>query len=186
MILFSHKKIVDPPFCPLSTCSIRYLSRILQQFSGGLLLLVQPIFSKPPWGLQLRDLSNPIVTLGSPIQIQDPIRHHPRPIQIDFRPTQAPQAHLGTLRHYRPTQAPQAHPGSPGPILAHLGPLRITQFFIKSPLRHILHVSHGLHGSFFFYIKLHDLTFYLFYFSLFIILSISSIILFSYYFVTFP
>ena len=103
--------LVDPPFCPLSTCLIRYLSRILQQFHGGPLLLVQPIFSKPPWGLQLRDLSNSIVILGSPSLHLGPFRH--------TRPTQAPYDHLNTsgplrhprpIRHHpRPTQAPQAN-----------------------------------------------------------------------------
>ena len=124
MILFSHKKIVDPPFCPLSTCPIRYLSRILQQFSSGPLLLVQPIFSKPHWGLWLRDLS-----------------YDSWQPQFRLRPIQAPQAYLGTLgplgttigplRHLRSTQAPEARLG---PLGATIGPLR-------SPFRQFLHVS---------------------------------------------
>ena len=32
--------IVDPPFCPPSTCPIRYLFHTLQQFLGGPLLLM--------------------------------------------------------------------------------------------------------------------------------------------------
>ena len=101
--------LVNPPFCPLITCPIRYLSHILQQFRGSPLLLMQSIFSKPPWGLWLRDLSNSIVILGSPSLDLDPFRH--------TRPTQAPYDHLNTsgpLRHLRPikhhprpTQAPQ-------------------------------------------------------------------------------
>ena len=119
--------IVNHPFCHLSICPIRYLSRILQQFSSGSLLLVQPIFSKPPWGLWLRDLSNSIVTLGNPSLNLDPFRH--------IRPTQAPQAHLGTLGTtigpLRPVQAPQVHLDTlrptQAPPQAHLGTLGLIQ-----------------------------------------------------------
>ena len=114
MILFSHKKTMDPPFCHLSTYPIRYLSHIVQQFPSDPLLLVQPIFSKSPWGLWLRDLSNSIVTLGNPSLDLGPFRH--------TRLTQAPQAHqappqahlnaLGPLRHLRIIQTPQAHLGT--------------------------------------------------------------------------
>ena len=151
--------LVNPPFCPLITCPIRYLSHILQQFHGSPLLLMQSIFSKPPWGLWLRDLSNSIVILGSPSLDLDPFRHtrptqapydhlntsgplrHLRPIKHHPRPTQAPQAHLGTLgplRHPRPIQAHLAHQASPQAHLGTLDPFRL--FFTW------MHGLHGLHG----------------------------------------
>ena len=165
IINFSYPKIVNPPFCLPSTCPIRYLFDTLQQFPGGPLLLVQPIFSEPPWGLWLRDLSNSIVTLGSPnlnlgqFRYTWPIRHH-------FRPTQASQAHLGTLgpfRYTRPTQASQTHLGTLGPLRhhtltqapqAHLGTLSSLRYLrptqappyahlsILSPFRHTWPIRH--------------------------------------------
>ena len=83
MDVWMLKDIVDPPFCPPSTCPIRYFFRILHQFPGGPLLLVSSIFSKSPWGLWLRDLSNPVVTLGSLNLDLGSLRysyHHLRPI----------------------------------------------------------------------------------------------------------
>ena len=71
--------LVDPQFCHPSTCPIKYLSITLQQFLGGSLLLVYPIFSKPPWRPWLRDLSNPIVTLDSLNLDLGPFRN-PKPI----------------------------------------------------------------------------------------------------------
>ena len=90
---------VHPPFCPPNTCPIMYLFRTLQQFPGDPLLLVQPIFSKPPWRLWLRDLFYPIVTLGSPNLDLGSLRH-PTFLQIHLTHQAPPQAHLGT---------PQAH-----------------------------------------------------------------------------
>ena len=57
---------VDPQFCPPITCSIKYLFGTLWQFLGGPLLLIIFTFFEPPRRLELRDLSNLIVILGSP------------------------------------------------------------------------------------------------------------------------
>ena len=129
-------RVVDPPFCLPSTCPIRYLFSTLQQFPGGPLLLVQPIFSKPPQGLWLRDLSNFIVTLDSPnldfgtlgpFRYTWPVRYHLRPTQTFLAHYAPPQAHLGSLRS---TQAYLAYQAP-----THLGSL--GQFFNLSALRFV-------------------------------------------------
>ena len=112
-----------PSIFPPSTCPIRYLFSTLRQFLGGLLLLVQPIFSEPPWGLWLKDLSNLIVTLGSLNLDIGSLRyswHHFRPIQIH-------------LAHQAPLQA---HLDKFGPLGITLGPLRHLRFtqYTLSPL----------------------------------------------------
>ena len=128
---------IGSPFCPPSTCPIRNLFRILQQFPSGPLLLVQSIFSKPPWGLWLRDLSNLVVTLGGLNLDLGSLRYS----QHHLRPIQAPQAHLGTLgpfRHPWPTQATQAYLGTLGPF-RHLGPIQAPYAHLGtlSPFRHL-------------------------------------------------
>ena len=153
---------VDSPFCLPSTCPIRYLFSTLQQFPSGSFLLVQPVFSKPPWSLWLRVSSDPIVILSSlnlalgffSFLIQ-PIRHHPSPIQVHLAHKAPSQAHLGTilgplrhprpirhhlrptkapLAHYAPPQAPQAHQAPPQAHLGTLGPFGYT-WLIRHHLR---------------------------------------------------
>ena len=143
--------VVDPPFCPLNTCPIRYLFGTLQQLPSGPLLLMQPIFSKPPWELWLRDLSNPIVTLSNPNLDLGSLKH-PKPIQIHLAHWVPLQAYLGTLdpfrytwpigHHFRPTQTPQTHLDTLGPLDTTFDPLGAT----LGPFRHLrpiqTHLTH--------------------------------------------
>ena len=132
---------VDPLFCPTSTCPIMCSFDTLQQFSCGLLLLVYPIFSKSPWGLQLRDLSNSIVTLGNPNLDLGPFRH-PRFIQVHLAHQAPPQTHLGPLGSFRYTSPIRHHLK---PTQAHLGtlsPLGTTLGLLRHPRPIQVHLAH--------------------------------------------
>ena len=85
----------------------------------------QSIFSKPPWELWFKDLSNLIVTLGSLNLDLGSLRyswHHFRPIQIH-------------LAHQAPLQA---HLDKFGTLGTSLGPLGIT----LGPFRHLRPIRH--------------------------------------------
>ena len=138
-----------PPFCPISTCSIMCSLGTLQQLFRGPLLLMQLIFSKPPWRLWLRNLSNPFVTFGSPnldlgffLPFQDNFRYT-WPIRYHLRPTQAPQAHLDTIGLLGTTLGPLKHPRSIQMHLAHQAPPQ-AHLGILSPFRYTWPIRHHL------------------------------------------
>ena len=104
---------VDPQFYPPIICPIKYLFDTLQQFLGSPQLLILLTFFEPARRLWLKDLSNLVVTLGSP-NLDLGLLRHPRPIQIHLAHQASPQAHLDALDTFQ---------------LAHIHPRLLRQSF---------------------------------------------------------